>query len=191
VLVAHVQDSATGRSIAGAEVTLRGPLANAAGENTPSHVARTDADGNVRFGKLCPGKYVINTSFKTAAGIEVKDETPIELRCNDEQKVRIALAIRPIPPDCCEGVAELTVYADDGTANLPRPLAGAEVLLTQNGAILQTAKTGNTGAVRFGKLCEGRYTLVTRADGYLKASLDFIQRCNEKNSYRIVVKPTP
>jgi hypothetical protein len=193
VLVVHVQDSANAaRAIPGATVTLRGPNVNAAGDNTPPRTATTDADGNARFDRLCPGKYGIHTAFKTAAGIEATNEAVIEMRCNDEQKIRILLAVRTIPPpDCCEGVVELTLYADDDTPNLPRPLAGAEVSVIARGAVLQTAKTGNTGAVRFGKLCEGSYTLVARKEGFAKVSLDFIQRCNEKNAYRLVTKPLP
>ena len=86
------------------------------------------------------------------------------------------------PQDCCKGI--VTVHVCDANGML---ISDALVCLMQDGAVINSAMSDDSGNVRFGKVCEGEYRLNVSRDGFTSCLKDFTEKCNATQSITTVL----
>lgn len=148
MITLHAQDSA-GHAISGATVALAGP-------NAVTRNETTNGDGNSTIVHLCPGRYVIHTTYAN-----VVRESVFELTCNDTTHGTVIFPVAPNATDCCHG--RITLMVRDSATNAV--LDGGSATLYYNGQALSTKPMSANGTVWDG-LCPGQYAFNITKDGY-------------------------
>ncbi len=140
----------------------------------------TNEDGVVIFRQLCKGTYgfvIKKEGYKTI-------EFNVQVGCSDEKSVTKTL--EAVQSDsCCNGAIKVVVKNSEG-----HPIPQAEVNIWKGGTKLQSSKTNDDGYVVFSHLCEGKYAIDVRKEGY--KWLEFLVElgCNEEKVINKVLERT-
>ncbi len=108
---------------------------------------RTDEDGKVTVSSLCAGEYSVRIAVD---GYRVYEAVfAINPTCDP---VEMTAVLQNASSGCCDGVLTVIVKDENGLS-----VAGAQVRVWKNGAILHQAFTDTAGIAVFTDLCRGEY----------------------------------
>ncbi len=140
----------------------------------------TNEDGVVIFRQLCKGTYsfvIKKDGFKTI-------EFNVEVGCSDEKS--FAKTLEAIQSDsCCNGAIKVVVKNSEG-----HPIPQAEVNIWKGGTKLQSSTTNEDGYVVFSHLCQGKYAIDVKKEGYKGVEFLVELGCNEEKVETKVLERT-
>ena len=159
-----VKDNKSKEIINDAKITLR------LGSKTIFEDRQTNADGEVNEGGLCKGKYTViikRDGYKT-----IETYWNVE-KCDDFQE---HFWMESESNDCCEGVLIFKPKDENGEV-----LNGTKVYIYKDGKIIQDPVVKDGKAIE-DNLCEGKYTIVYKREGYNDKEVQVELGCNEEKT---------
>ena len=129
---------------------------------------KTD-DGSTNFEELCEGKYTIVIETENHERMEFA----YEIDCNQEYEITKELSKKEEKDSCCEGIIKFFPIGKDGNV-----INGAKVYIYKDGKVIEDPVVKDGKAVTDG-LCEGKYTIVIKAEGYENIEYTIELGCDE------------
>jgi len=129
---------------------------------------KTDG-GSTKFEELCEGEYTVVIENETHERMEFT----YEVDCNEEYEITKELTKKDEKDSCCEGKFELFPIGKDG-----KVINGAKVFIYKDGKVIQDPVVKDGKAVQE-DLCEGKYTIVIKAEGYEDLEYTIELGCNK------------
>ena len=129
---------------------------------------KTD-DGSTKFEELCEGKYTIVIETENHERMEFA----YEIDCNQEYEITKELSKKEEKDSCCEGIIKFFPIGKDGNV-----INGAKVYIYKDGKVIEDPVVKDGKAVTDG-LCEGKYTIVIKAEGYENIEYTIELGCDE------------
>jgi hypothetical protein len=130
---------------------------------------KISTEGVVVFENLCEGKYSGSIIAEGMQGIEFN----IELGCNETKELHKELESNK--KECCDGVIYYVLKdSTDGKA-----INEAEASLFMDGKFVAEKYTNGDGILIFTDVCEGKYQISTKRNGYKAFEFNFDVECND------------
>lgn len=135
---------------------------------------KSDENGKVKIEGLCLEEYELRLALD---GYKVIEEMVTIENCDETMELNFKMISTQSEEDtCCDGVFIFKPKDKDGNI-----LNGTKVFIYKNDKIIQDPVVENGSAVQDG-LCEGKYTIVYKLDGYENKEVQVEIGCNEEKT---------
>jgi len=135
---------------------------------------KSDENGNVKIEGLCLEEYELRLALD---GYKVIEEMVTIENCDETMELNFKMISTQSEEDtCCDGVFIFKPKDKDGNI-----LNGTKVFIYKNDKIIQDPIVENGIAVQDG-LCEGKYTIVYKLDGYENKEVQVEIGCDEEKT---------
>lgn len=134
----------------------------------------SDESGKVKFEGLCLEKYGLRLALD---GFKVIEENVTIENCDDTKSLDFKMIRTQSKKDsCCNGVFIFKPKDKDGNI-----LNGTKVYIYKDGKLIQDPVVENGKAVQ-DSLCEGKYTIIYKKDGFDDKEVEVEIGCNEEKT---------
>ena len=134
----------------------------------------SDENGKVKFEGLCLEEYNLRLALD---GYKVIEETINIENCDDTKLIDFKMISTQSDEDtCCDGVFIFKPKDKDGNI-----LNGTKVYIYKDGKVIEDPLVENGSAVQ-DSLCEGKYTIVYKLDGYENKEVQVEIGCDEEKT---------
>ncbi len=134
----------------------------------------SDENGKVKFEGLCLEEYELRLAID---GFKVIEENITIENCDETKTLDFKMISTQSDEDtCCDGVFIFKPKDKDGNI-----LNGTKVFIYKDGKVVQDPVVENGNAIQDG-LCEGKYTIVYKLDGYENKEIQVEIGCDEEKT---------
>lgn len=134
----------------------------------------SDENGKVKFEGLCLEKYGLRLALD---GYKVIEENITIENCDDTKSIDFKMISTQSKKDsCCNGVFIFKPKDKDGNI-----LNGTKIYIYRDGVLIEDPVVENGKAVQ-DSLCEGKYKIVYKKDGFEDKSIEVEIGCNEEKT---------
>lgn len=159
---------------------LEGVLVQVRQEMKELQKAKTNSDGIVNFDSLCLEEYELRLSLE---GYKVIEKIINVEDCDKTLEIKFTMNKLESEEDtCCKGVLKFIPKDKDGNV-----LNGTKIYIKQDGQVIEDPVVKEGKAVVDG-LCEGKYTIVYKKDGFKNKEIHIELGCNETKTLDTVLE---